>query len=144
MHIYHILYRYCIDKPRVAKRDSGNNYLSTCLLWKIIISNGICKLNLIQCIFRDLNSGNSTYAPLRFAFEKGINDNAKLLQAMAWKRTSVRPIPEQVMHHFPDTYIHHYAPVATLSCYVIVCNVTAFGCSAGQGTLNKIHSLVLL
>ena len=67
-----------------------------------ISADDICK-----CNFVNENYKIPIQISLKLVPRSTINSNPALVQVMAWRRTGDRPLPEQVMIQFTDTYMRH-------------------------------------
>ena len=63
--------------------------------------------NIFRCIFLNENVRILIHISLKFV-PRGSNDNkSALVQVMAWCQTSDKPLPEQMLTQFTDTYMRH-------------------------------------
>ena len=53
---------------------------------------------------------------LKFVPEDPIDNEAALVQVMAWHRTDVKPLPEPMLTQFTDAYMRHHATVYSTIC----------------------------
>ena len=44
---------------------------------------------------------------LKFILRRPIDNNTALVQAMAWRRTDDKPLPEPMLTQFTDAYMRH-------------------------------------
>ena len=49
---------------------------------------------------------------LKFVPRNPIENNAALVQAMAWRRTGDKPLSESIMTQYTDTYMQHYGEMS--------------------------------
>ena len=63
--------------------------------------------NIFKCIFFNENDVTSIKNSLKFV-PRGSNDNKpSLIQVMAWRHISDKPLPEPMMAQFTDAYMRH-------------------------------------
>ena len=62
--------------------------------------------NIFKCIFIN-EKCISIRISLKYIPKGSINNKWSLVQVMAWHRTGDKPLPEPVLTHFTDAYMHH-------------------------------------
>ena len=60
--------------------------------------------NIFKCIFLNKNVKISIKIWLKFVPKGPIDNKSALVQVMAWRRTSAKPLPEAMMTQFTDAY----------------------------------------
>ena len=67
-----------------------------------IVADGIFK-----CIFLNENDRTPIQISLKFVPRSPNDNKPALVQAMAWRRTGDKPLPEPMLAQFPDAYMQH-------------------------------------
>ena len=63
--------------------------------------------DIFKCIFLNENDRIPIQISLKFVPRRPINIKPALVQAMAWRRTGDKPLPEPMLLQFPDAYMRH-------------------------------------
>ena len=63
--------------------------------------------DIFKCIFWNENDTIPIQISLKFVPRNPIDNKPVLLQAMAWRRTGDKPLPEPMLAQFADAYMRH-------------------------------------
>ena len=63
--------------------------------------------DIIKCIFLIENVCILIQISIKFVLQGLIVNKLALIQAMTWQQASGKPLPESVVIHFIDAYMHH-------------------------------------
>ena len=63
--------------------------------------------DIFKCIFLNENDRIPIQISLKFVPRRPIDIKPALVQAMAWRRTGDKPLPEPMLLQFPDAYMRH-------------------------------------
>ena len=63
--------------------------------------------DISKCIFLNENDRIPIQISLKFVPRSPIDNKPVLVQAVAWRRIGDKPLPELMMVHFIDVYMHH-------------------------------------
>ena len=63
--------------------------------------------NIFKCIFLNENDRIPIQISLKFVPRSQIDNKPALVQAMAWRRTGNKPLPEPMLAQFPDALMRH-------------------------------------
>ena len=77
-------------------------------LYKIAV---ILADDIFKCIFLNENEWLLIQLSLKFAPRSPIDNKPALVQAMAWRRTGDKLLPEPVMTQFTDAYMRHQGEI---------------------------------
>ena len=64
--------------------------------------------DLFKCIFFNENDRIPIQMSLKFVPRSPIDNNPASVQAVAWRRTSEKPLPGPMLAQFPDAYMRHW------------------------------------
>ena len=62
---------------------------------------------IFKCIFMKENDRIPIHISLKFVPRSPIDNKAALVQAMAWRRTGDKPLPESRLAEVTDAYMRH-------------------------------------
>ena len=68
--------------------------------------------DIFQCIFLDENICISNTIWLKYIPKGPSDNNAALVQIMAWRRTGDKPLSEPIMAYVGDAYVRHSASLS--------------------------------
>ena len=63
--------------------------------------------DIFKCIFLNEKVRISIKSSMKFVPDGPIDNESALLQAMAWRRTGDKPLPEPTLTQFTDAYMRH-------------------------------------
>ena len=63
--------------------------------------------NIFKCIFFNENDRIPNKISLKYVPRSPIDNKLAVVQAIAWRRTGDKPLPEPMLAQFPDAYMQH-------------------------------------